>query len=190
MLQTALTYLEQAFSRSGDELAAVQMALRTVLVYLATLVLVRVGSQRFRGKNTAFDTIIGIMLGSVMSRAINGSAHFLPTFAAGATMVAIHWLFAVIAFHGDRVGYVLKGRVRTLIEDGSLRPSTMRSTSITHNDLLEAARAEGKVTSLDQISAAFLERSGEISIIPKSSGPRVLEVTVADGVQTVRIEID
>jgi hypothetical protein len=34
-------------------------------------------------KATAFDVIAAIMLGSIMSRAINGSAPFLPTLVAG-----------------------------------------------------------------------------------------------------------
>lgn len=55
------------------DVSPLQMALRTVLIYTATLAIVRVGSKRFLSRATAFDAIVAIMLGSIMSRAINGS---------------------------------------------------------------------------------------------------------------------
>jgi uncharacterized membrane protein YcaP (DUF421 family) len=48
---------------------------------------VRLGSKRFLGQTSAFDTIVGIMLGSIMSRAINSSAPFFPTLIAGVVLV-------------------------------------------------------------------------------------------------------
>src|SRR5690606_294809 len=36
---------------------------------------------------------------------------------------------------------------------------------------------------------AYLERNGSISVIPRESGPRVVEISIADGVQTARIEL-
>jgi uncharacterized membrane protein YcaP (DUF421 family) len=61
------------------DVGPLQMALRTVVIYAFTLAIVRLGSKRFLSQATAFDAIVGIMLGSVMSRAINGSAPFVPT---------------------------------------------------------------------------------------------------------------
>jgi hypothetical protein len=42
---------------------------------------------------------------------------------------------------------------------------------------------------LDEVVEARLERNGEISIIRARHKPEVLEVTVAEGVQTVRVEL-
>jgi hypothetical protein len=39
------------------------------------------------------------MLGSIMSRAINGSAPLVPTLLAGAVLLGLHWLFALLAVH-------------------------------------------------------------------------------------------
>ena len=50
------------------------MALRTVIVYAITLLIVRAGNKRFIGESTAFDVILGIMLGSIMSRAAETQA--------------------------------------------------------------------------------------------------------------------
>ena len=65
------------------------MALRTVVIYVFTLAIVRLGSRRLLSKPSAFDVIVAIMVGSIMSRAINGTAPFVPTMLAGIVLVKI-----------------------------------------------------------------------------------------------------
>src|SRR3712207_3456770 len=84
------------YGRDVSDVNALQMALRTMIIYAVTLVLIRLGSKRFLSQATAFDVIVGIMLGSVMSRAINSSAPLVPTLAAGVALVGMHWLLAQI----------------------------------------------------------------------------------------------
>ena len=40
------------------------------------------------------------------------------------------------------------------------------------------------------VQLACLERDGSISMVPRNEGPRILDVSVADGVQTVRIAVE
>ena len=172
-----------------SDVNALQMALRTVLIYTATLAIVRVGSKRFLSQATAFDAIVAIMLGSIMSRAINGSAPFLPTLAAGVILVGLHWLIAAIAFSSDWFGTLVKGEPVLLIRDGRLNAKGLRGSSISQMDLEEALRIESHVTEPEKVQLAYLERNGGISVIPHKPEPRVLEVSVEDGVQTVRIVV-
>jgi hypothetical protein len=67
-----------------------QMVLRAAIVYAVTLAMVRLGKKRFMGKATAFDMILGIMLGSIVSRAITGNAPLVPALAVTATLIALH----------------------------------------------------------------------------------------------------
>lgn len=62
----------------ADNLTIWQMSLRAVVVYIAGLAMVRIGEKRFLGKSSAFDVLLSIIIGSVLSRAINGSVHFFP----------------------------------------------------------------------------------------------------------------
>jgi uncharacterized membrane protein YcaP (DUF421 family) len=172
-----------------QDVNAIQMALRTVLIYAATLAIVRVGSKRFLSQATAFDAIVAIMLGSIMSRAINGSAPFLPTVAAGIILVGLHWLIAAIAYSSDWFGTLVKGNPVLLIKDGDVQEKGLRETSVSAKDLEEALRIESHVTKPERVQLAYLERNGGISVIPSKPEPRVLEVSVEDGVQTVRIVV-
>jgi uncharacterized membrane protein YcaP (DUF421 family) len=172
-----------------QDVKAMQMALRTILIYAATLIIVRVGSKRFLSQATAFDAIVAIMLGSIMSRAINGSAPFLPTLAAGVILVGLHWLIAAIAFSSDWFGMLVKGVPVLLIKDGKLNEKGLRGSSVSHRDLEEALRIESHGTGPEKVQLAYLERNGGISVIPHKPEPRVLEVSVEEGLQTVRIVI-
>jgi uncharacterized membrane protein YcaP (DUF421 family) len=192
MAQEWSDFVRSLLGQSGEssDAGVVQMLLRTVLVYAFTLAIVRAGSQRLLAKASIFDVIVAIMLGSIMSRAINGSAPLLPTLAAGLALLAVHWLLAVWAFHTDWLGSLVKGDRILLIKDGKVQHEGMRQASITDHDLRQALRTETQQTDPDQIEVAYLERSGKVSVVPYRAEPRVVDVSVAAGVQTVRIELD
>lgn len=173
----------------GD-VGALQMALRAVVIYTFTLVAVRLGSKRFLGQATAFDVIIGIMLGSVMSRAINGSAPVFPTLVAGVVLLVMHWILASLTFRLRWFGAHVKGEAVRLIRDGHVEPNGVRRGTITQQDIEEALRLEGMTPEVSRVKLAYLERNGQISVIPAQKEPRVLDVSVQDGVQTVRIQLE
>jgi uncharacterized membrane protein YcaP (DUF421 family) len=148
-----------------------QMSARAVGVFFAALAIIRIGNHRIFGKNTAFDIILGIIYGSVLSRAITGNAPFWPTLAAAFTLVMLHKALAAIAYRTRHTGFsfgnMIKGKPKVLVKDGEMQQEAMRSSSVTENDLQEALRSSGSVTDLKLIDQAYLERSGKISIILK-----------------------
>jgi uncharacterized membrane protein YcaP (DUF421 family) len=165
------------------------MALRTVVIYAFTLALVRMGSKRFLAEATAFDVIIGIMLGSVMSRAINGSAPFIPTLASGLVLVGVHWLLGILSYRINWFGPIVKGNPILLVKDGEIQRKGMRKAGLSRHDLEQALRLQASQTDLSKIKLACMERNGNVSMIPYPSDPQLFEVKVKDGVQTVRIEL-
>jgi uncharacterized membrane protein YcaP (DUF421 family) len=183
VLQAAL-----GLGTQGKELGIGQMTLRAVVVYVSTVLVVRLGKKRFMGQSTAFDVILGIMLGSVVSRAITGNAPFLPALAAAAVLLAMHWLFSALAFRSHLFGEAIKGEPRVLVRDGAIDREALRHAHMSERDLWEDLHGEG-VSRLEQVAEARLERSGKLSVIKARSEPKVLEVRVAEGVQTVRIEL-
>ena len=169
---------------------ALQMALRTIIIYAFTLLIVRLGSKRFLSRATAFDFIVSIMLGSIMSRAINGSAPFFPTLMGGVMLIALHTLFAWIAFRTDWFGSIIKGNPVLLIKDGKVQQEGVRQSGLSTHDLEQALRLQATQTDPAKIKLAYLERNGRISVIPYEREPRIVELSVAEGVQTVRIELE
>lgn len=169
MFQAIVGFLDAllGIGREASDLVAGQMAVRALIVFSFTLVIVRLGSKRLLGKGTVFDFIVAIMLGSVMSRAITGSSPFFATVAAGTILVALRWLLGVLAYHIDWFGPVVKGNPVLLIKDGSIQWQGMRETSVTRRDLEESLRLNGELTDPSKVRRSYLERNGEISVIPE-----------------------
>lgn len=187
-MQRILEQLQAAFG-FGNDLGAGQAALRTILIYGVALLFVRLGSKRFLSKATAFDVIVAIMLGSVMSRGIDGASPLVPTLVAGAVLLGMHWLLGVLAFHAGWFGPLVKGERLALIKDGKMQRKAMRHGSITEHDLTQAIRMQTGQPDAAKVKFAYLERNGAISIIPYREKPHILEVSVENGVKTVRIEL-
>jgi uncharacterized membrane protein YcaP (DUF421 family) len=192
MLQTLWDQLQTLLGLGRDvgDVGAVQMALRTIVIYAFSLLIVRLGSKRFLSEATAFDVIVGIMLGSVMSRAINGSAPFLPTLLGGVVLIGVHWLLGVLAFHASWFGTLVKGSAVLLIKDGNIQQAEMRRAGLSEHDLQQALRLRSNQTDPTNVQLAYLERNGSISVIPRKHEPRVVDVSVEGGVQKVRIVLE
>ena len=170
--------------------SVLEMCLRAVGIYLAGWAILRIGGNRFLGQETAFDIVLGFVLGSTLSRAINGSAPLLVTLIASALLVALHHVLAWMTWRSHSLGKLLKGRALTIIREGKPVDETLRKLRISQGDLDEALRLNGSLDDPDQVREARFERNGSISVIKKEKGePRVVEVRVQEGVQTVRIEI-
>lgn len=169
--------------------STLQVTLRAVVVYLGGLLILRFGENRFLGKFTAFDIILGFILGGILSRAINGSGPLAPTLAATVLLVGLHFLLAKTSFHSHRFGETVKGRPEMLVKDGEILWDGMRRKSLSQLDLEEALRLHAHLGDCEEVEEARFERNGDISVVKKKKEPRVLEVSVRDGVQTVRIEI-
>lgn len=167
MWDAALTLdvLGTSFGKPGGSLGAGAMVLRAMVVYLAGLALVRLAAKRLLGRLTAFDAVVGVLIGSVLGRAVNGSAPFGPTLIACAALTILHRLTAVTAFHFDGFGTIVKGRPRALIRRGEIQWTGMKKSHLTERDLLEMVRLRAHSTKISDVEEAWLERNGDVSVI-------------------------
>lgn len=150
-----------------ENLTFVQISLRGAIVFLATLFMVRLGHKRSLSRKTAFDAVLLVILASVLSRAINGSADFFATLGGGVVLVLLHRLLALIAYHSHWFGILIKGEPDLIVEDGNLVLSAMRRNHISRHDLEEDLRLSAQMESTSNIKRARVERSGDISFIQK-----------------------
>jgi hypothetical protein len=63
------------------ELTFLQVSVRGAIVFLAALIMVRLGSKRSLAEKTAFDAVLIVIIGSMLARAINGSEAFFRRWA-------------------------------------------------------------------------------------------------------------
>lgn len=182
--------LTNIFGLDAQPVNFYQMVARAAFVYIASLVIIRFGNKRFLGKNTAFDFVIGIVIGSVFSRAINGQGPLFVTIAAGLTLVGLHWLFAIISMNHKGISNLVKGKTSVIVENNKPDKKEMRKGHVSEDDLKEQLRIWMNQKDLDNIKEAYLERDGQISFIRNDHEPKILDVKVEEGVQTVRIKLE
>jgi uncharacterized membrane protein YcaP (DUF421 family) len=158
--------MEEILGPDSTEILWWQMAIRGVLIFIITLILIRLGDRRIFGKNSAFDIVLGLILGGILSRGITGNAPFFPAVFTAFLLVGMHWLLSVMAFKSKAFGHLIKGHETQLVENGQMNHDKLAKTKITENDLKEALR----LSKMEEISAAdkiYIERNGSLSIIPK-----------------------
>jgi uncharacterized membrane protein YcaP (DUF421 family) len=149
------------------DLTFVQISVRGIIVFLATLIMVRLGHKRPLAQKTPFDAILLVILASVLSRAINGSAAFFATLGGGVVLVLLHRLFAYLAFYSHGFGILVKGEPDVIVRDGERDFGVMRRNHVSIHDLDEDMRLSAHTDDLSTIRAARVERSGDISFIKK-----------------------
>lgn len=151
------------------DLNFLQISLRGIVVLFATLVMVRLGHKRTLARKTAFDAVLLVILASVLSRAINGSAAFFATIGGGFIIVFLHRLLALAAYYSHSLGLLLKGAPEVIMENGKMIRVVMRSNHVSEHDLEEDLRLDANCESLEEVRVARIERSGDISFIKKKS---------------------
>lgn len=158
------TVIDQVLGPNSSDIAWWQMLIRAFTIFFIALLIVRLGGTRIFGQNTSFDIVLGIILGSILSRAITGNSPYFPTITAAAMLVLLHWVLSWIAIKNSRFGSIIKGNKTLLIKDGKYVRENMNKRQISENDVLEALRSKGNLE-VEKVKYAYLERSGEISII-------------------------
>ena len=147
------------------QLTFLQISLRGIIVFVATLVMVRISSKRSLAEKTAFDATLLVIIASVLARAINGSAPFFPTVGTGFVLVLLHRSLALTAYYSHGFGILIKGKPAVLVENGKLQRKNMSLNHISEHDLEEDMRLDAATEDLSKIKVARVERSGDISFI-------------------------
>jgi uncharacterized membrane protein YcaP (DUF421 family) len=147
------------------DLTLMQMMLRATLVFVWGIIIVRLGDRRLLGRNAGFDMLLVVILGSVLSRAINGQSAFFPTLGVSGFLVLLHHLVAWLASRSDRFSKWVKGLPQLLVVDGEVREKELKRSRFTTEDLEENLRLNGNVGSVRQVRCARLERNGSVSVV-------------------------
>jgi uncharacterized membrane protein YcaP (DUF421 family) len=149
------------------DLTFLQLMLRGTIVFITTVITIRLANKRFLSRMSSLDAVLGFILASVLARAVNGSAAFFPTIGCGFVLVFLHRAFAMLGFYSRFFETCIKGEADQLVKDGRKNMEALRKNRITENDLVEELRLNGNTSQLDDVESAILERSGEISVVNK-----------------------
>jgi uncharacterized membrane protein YcaP (DUF421 family) len=151
----------------ATELTLLQTSLRGFVIFVVGLAIMRIGDRRSLAEKTAFDAVFIVLIGSMLSRAINGPAPFFTTIGAGIALMIIHRAFAFSAFKSHAFGKLIKGSAYTLVRNGEIDWKEMKHGLVSQHDLEEDLHLDAKTEDISEIQTARLERSGDISFIKR-----------------------
>jgi len=145
------------------DVSLLDKVVRTVAVYGALLVLVRVAGKRQLGQFNTFDLVVLLLLSNVVQNAIIGPDDSLLGGLIGA-VVLLAANHAVV-----RAGFSvpwLQGRATMLVADGRLDERALRRELITPGELDHALRRQG-VDGLERVRSVRLEPEGTLDVDAK-----------------------
>jgi uncharacterized membrane protein YcaP (DUF421 family) len=149
----------------AEALTLAQISVRGVIVFVAALVIIRLGDRRFLSQKTAFDAVLGFILASMLARAVNGTAAFFPTLGGGFVLVMLHRVLAHWSQRWHALGFLIKGRSDVIIREGALDAALARKSRLSEHDILEDLRLHGNVQNVADVALAVFERNGQISVV-------------------------
>jgi uncharacterized membrane protein YcaP (DUF421 family) len=152
---------------TGTDLSPLQMGIRAFFIFLIAGGLIRLAGIRAFGMKSPFDYTIILLLGAILSRAVYGGSSFFSIITACLVIVLMHRLFGFLSLYSDTFGKLIKGDKILLFKDGATIRKNMRKSLISNKDLAEGIRMEIHAEGQDHVDAAYLERSGHISVILK-----------------------
>lgn len=166
MISAGSELLHAVIGSEDGSINAWQMSIRGALIFAVGVLAVRVAASRAFGKWTPLDIIFAVIVGSNLSRAMTGSAPFLPTLAATVVLVVLHTLLARAAARWGWLSYLVKGGRVQLVREGAVDRAAMHRAGVGDGDLHMALRTHG-LEDLNSVQDAYLERNGDMTFIPR-----------------------
>ena len=162
-------YLNYLLGFDNANLQPHQMAARAAVVFFLALVYVRTGGLRMLGKQSAFDSLTALMLGTMLGKAVVSHDSFLGTLLAALVIMILHRLIAWITFKSSWASNFLNGKSIMLFQNNKPLHENLRRVYITENDLQEAVRKNLNLDDMSHVKEIYMDRSGELSVIKHST---------------------
>lgn len=151
----------------GKDLNTVQMIARGIVVFIITLILIRISGRRSFGVKTPMDNIIVILLGAMLSRAVVGASPFAPIVATSCVIVLLHRGLGWLSIRNPRLKKLIDGSKIKLYDNGQFLEENMKRAIICKDDILQSVRKSALTNDLNKIEMIHMESTGEISTVKK-----------------------
>jgi uncharacterized membrane protein YcaP (DUF421 family) len=142
--------------------------IRTLILYVLVLIIMRLMGKRQVGQLEPFDLVITIMISDLASIPMSDTKiPLLNGIIPIVTLLALEITLSLIQLKSRLARTVLTGRPSILISNGEINISKLKEQKYSLDDLFEEMRIKGYYD-LKDVQYAILETSGKLSIFPKS----------------------
>lgn len=141
-----------------------EIGFRTVVMYAAALLIIRLMGKRGMGQLSPFDYVIVIALGTAVGDPmLYPKVGLIQSLIILAVVVSLQTLFANWSSKNDAVDHFLGGKPEEIIDGGVIVREIYDEQNLSHDGLFGSLRSQG-VHHLGQIKKAYIEQSGKMSV--------------------------
>jgi len=147
-----------------------QIVVRTVIVYAALLLGLRLMGKREMGQMTVFDLVVLLVISNAVQNAMVGQdTSVIGGLIAAACLLVVNRLVAALRLHNPRLRRAIEGVPTVLVLHGQLVQQGLRREGVDPSEIDTALREHG-IDSVEGVRLAVLEPDGSISIVPQETG--------------------
>ena len=144
---------------------ALQIALRTGVIYLVVLVGVRLSGKREVGQMTPFDLTLLLLLSNSVQNAMTGpDTSLIGGVIAASTLLVLNYLIGTLSGVNRKFRRLVEGEPSLLIHDGKPIETHMARERVSMDELERAVREHG-IAKCSDVALAVLEVDGSISCL-------------------------
>ena len=160
------SFIHELFGE-GTDLNSLQMALRFVLIFFVTFILIRISGRRSFGLRTPIDNIVTITFGAVLSRAIVGASPMIPILVACFTIALIHRCLGWAVSRNEMIARLIEGEKIILFQHGKIHKENLTRALSCREDVIEGLRKTMHTEKTELVDKIYMERNGEIVAVKK-----------------------
>jgi uncharacterized membrane protein YcaP (DUF421 family) len=145
-----------------------ELIVRSVLVYLFLVVILRLTGKRQVGQLAPFDLVLLLVLSNAVQNSMNGGDNsLLGGLISATTLIALNYGMGIATFRSKKLEGLVEGRPEVLIHNGKLYEEVLTRAQLTRHEVNAALRQAGCVC-VEEVHTAILENNGAISVTPRS----------------------
>ena len=144
-----------------------ELILRSAVIYVFLLVLLRITGKRQVGQLAPFDLVLLLVLSNAVQNSMNaGDNSLIGGIIMASTLIALNYLVGVMTHKSKALEALVEGRPQVLIHNGKLYDAAMTDARMTHHELNAALRQAG-CAGVHEVQYAVLENNGSVSVVQK-----------------------
>ena len=153
-----------------------EVLLRTIIIYLFLLVILRLMGKRMTGQLTISEMAVMITLGAIVSAPMQiPDRGILQGIVILVCALTFQRGLNFLGFKSSKAEAIIQGKESILVEDGILKTEEMRKAKISKQQLYAALR-NARIYNLGEVERAYLESCGLISIFTFNETKRGLPI--------------
>ena len=146
--------------------------LRTAIVFVALLIVMRLMGKRQIGEMQPFELVITLLIAELACIPMaDTSIPLLYGLVSVLTIFLLHQLLLLADLKCKPFKAALGGKPSVVINKNGIDIPQLRKNSLDVSDLIESMRGAGYF-SLDEVAYALYEANGKFSAMPREDGPR------------------